>query len=75
MNQALMDKTITTSSYVASLSTALGGFLSLSNVALLIGILCTLVLFVIQYRMYKRKTKQDQEYHEARMKALETGPS
>lgn len=82
MNPELMDKSVTTSSYIASLATAIGGFFSMSNLALLIGIVTTLVLFVMQYRLYKRraeqdriKAKQDAEYHVARMEALDSGKS
>ncbi|MDW2216218.1 HP1 family phage holin [Vibrio sp. 1982] len=82
MNPVLMDKSVTTSSYIASVSTALGGFFSMSDLALLIGIASTVVLSVMQYRMYKRrgeqdriKAKQDAEYHAARMKALAAGNS
>ncbi|EPI8560834.1 HP1 family phage holin [Vibrio fluvialis] len=70
MNQASMDKSVSASSYVASVSTAIGGYLSLSNIALLIGVLSTVILFFMQWRMYKRRTAQDAEFHAARMKAL-----
>ncbi|HHY0547252.1 TPA: HP1 family phage holin [Vibrio parahaemolyticus] len=75
MNPELMDKSVTTSSYIASLATAIGGFFSMSNLALLIGIVTTLVLFVMQYRLYKRRGEQDAEYHAARMEALDSGKS
>ncbi|MEB5514744.1 hypothetical protein GOP98_00900 [Vibrio cholerae] len=70
MNQAFMDKSVSASSYVASVSTAIGGYLSLSNIALLIGVLSTVILFFMQWRMYKRRTAQDAEFHAARMEAL-----
>lgn len=84
MKTSIMDKTVTTTSYVASVSTAIGGLFTLSNIALFIGIATTLILFFMQQRLYKRrseqvtqqedqarvKKKQDDEYHEARMKAL-----
>ena len=75
MNQLAMDKSVTASSYIASVSTAIGGYLSFSNVALLIGVISTVILFFMQRRMYKRRTAQDAEYHAARMKALESCPS
>ncbi|MDW6016762.1 HP1 family phage holin [Vibrio plantisponsor] len=90
MNQASMDKSVSASSYVASVSTAIGGYLSLSNIALVIGIVTTLILFFMQRKLtnqrlehHKRKVLQDEEekklkalrdeeYHNARMKALNT---
>lgn len=78
MKMSIMDKTVTTSSYVASVSTAIGGLFTLSNVALLIGIVTTLILFVMQHKLYKKRSEQDKikaeqdaEFHVARMKALE----
>ncbi len=77
MNQIPMDKSVSASSYVASVSTAIGGYLSLSNIALVIGIVTTLILFFMQRKLtkqraehYKLKTQQEEEYHNARMKAL-----
>ncbi len=77
MNQASMDKSVSASSYVASVSTAIGGYLSLSNIALVIGIVTTLILFFMQRKLTKQrlehqrlKAQQDDEYHNARMKAL-----
>lgn len=68
----IMDKTVTTGSYIASISTAIGGFLSLSNIALLLGIASTVALFIVQYRRNKAAEKRDQEYHVARMAALKS---
>ncbi|EKO3517183.1 hypothetical protein H8F11_13425 [Vibrio fluvialis] len=69
MNQASMDKSVSASSYVASVSTAIGGYLSLSNIALVIGIVTTLILFFMQLKLtiqrtehYKQKGLQDEEY-------------
>ena len=75
MKMSIMDKTVTTSSYVASVSTAIGGLFTLSDVALLLGITSTAILFVMQYRLNKKKAKQiakelaqSDEFHAARMK-------
>ncbi|WP_153448742.1 HP1 family phage holin [Vibrio algicola] len=77
MKTSIMDKTVTTSSYVASVSTAIGGLFTLSDVALLIGIVTTLILFVMQHKLYKKRSEQDKikaeqdaEFHAARMKAI-----
>lgn len=51
----IMDKATTTGSYIASISTAIGGFLSLDKIALLLGIASTIVLFVVQYRLSREK--------------------
>lgn len=77
MKTSIMDKTVTTTSYVASVSTAIGGLFTLSNIALFIGIATTLILFFMQHKLYKKRSEQDKikaeqdaEFHRARMKAL-----
>ncbi|MGI2148002.1 HP1 family phage holin [Shewanella baltica] len=69
----VMDKATTTGSYIASISTAIGGFLSLNNIALLLGIASTIALFVVQFRLSREKKKQNREFHEARMALLKQG--
>ncbi|MEL4301122.1 HP1 family phage holin [Shewanella xiamenensis] len=69
----IMDKATTTGSYIASISTAIGGFLSLDKIALLLGIASTIVLFVVQYRLSREKKRQNREFHEARMAAIKAG--
>ncbi|MCS6126675.1 hypothetical protein G3485_07580 [Shewanella baltica] len=69
----IMDKATTTGSYIASISTAIGGFLSLNNIALLLGIASTIALFVVQFRLSREKKKQNREFHEARMAAIKQG--
>ncbi|MGL4713696.1 MAG: HP1 family phage holin [Shewanella sp.] len=69
----IMDKAATSGSYIASIATAIGGFLSLNNIALLLGIASTVALFVVQYRRNKATEKRDQEYHTARMAAIKQG--
>ena len=69
----IMDKATTTGSYIASISTAIGGFLSLNNIALLLGIASTIALFVVQFRLSREKKKQNREFHEARMALLKQG--
>ncbi|MCL2905217.1 phage holin family protein [Shewanella fodinae] len=75
-----MDKSTPFWTYVASLSTAIGGWLSVNNVAVLIGIAVTLILGVVQFRRWltaikldKERLRMDQEFHAARMKQLNTG--
>lgn len=48
-------------SYLTSIMTAIGGFLSLNNIALLLGIFSTLVLFSVQYRREKNRQRIDRE--------------
>lgn len=69
----IMDKATTTGSYIASISTAIGGFLSLNNIALLLGIASTIALFLVQFRLSREKKKQNREFHEARMAAIKQG--
>ena len=71
----IMDKATTTGSYVASISTAIGGFLSLNNIALLLGIASTVALFIVQYRRTQEKRKQDKEFHDARMALIKSKAS
>lgn len=69
----IMDKATTTGSYIASISTAIGGLLSLDKIALLLGIASTIGLFVVQYRLSREKKRQNREFHEARMAAIKAG--
>tara|TARA_Y100000034_G_scaffold135493_1_gene207629 strand:+ start:6146 stop:6391 length:246 start_codon:yes stop_codon:yes gene_type:complete len=70
LSKVIMDKSSAFASYVASISTAIGGLMSLNNIALLIGIAATLLLSLVQYRVWTNRRKQDDEYHAARMRAL-----
>ncbi|TVP11791.1 HP1 family phage holin [Shewanella sp. KCT] len=72
---AAMDKSVTATGYIASISTALGGFFSLNNIALMLGIISTIVLTLIQYRRYRSGIRMDREYHLARMAALQDAAS
>lgn len=74
ISKAIMDKSTILASYVSSISTAIGGLLSLNNIALLIGIVVTLGLGIVQYQVWNQRKKneaekkrQDDEYHAARM--------
>lgn len=69
----IMDKAASTGSYIASISTAIGGFLSLNNIALLLGIASTIALFIVQLRVSREKKKQNREFHEAIMAAIRQG--
>lgn len=71
--QPIMDKSVTVGGYLASVGTAIGGWVSLNNIALLLGIISTVLLTVIQYRRYRKGINQDAEYHAARMAALKDG--
>ena len=71
----IMDKATATGSYIASISTAIGGFLSLNNIALLLGIASTVALFIVQYRRTQEKRKQDREFHDARMALIKSKAS
>lgn len=68
--KVVMDKSSAFASYVASIGTAIGGLISLNNFALLIGIAATITLSLVQYRVWTNRKKQDEEYHAARMRAL-----
>lgn len=69
--QTLMDKSTTIGTYIASISTAIGGLMSLNNLALLIGIVVTIVLGYVQYQVWTSRRKQDHEWHTARMSELQ----
>lgn len=69
----IMDKATATWSYIASVSTAIGGYLSLDKIALLLGIASTIVLGFVQFRLYREKKRQNREFHEARMAAIKAG--
>jgi hypothetical protein len=75
--EKIMDKSTPFWTYVASLSTAIGGWLSLNNIAILIGILTTIVLGVVQFRHWIAAIKlnnerrlMEREFHEARMRQV-----
>lgn len=74
----------TTTAYVASVSTAMGGLFSLSNIALAFGIVTTAILFFMQARSTRKRDRlteeqekltrleraQAEELHRARMEKL-----
>ena len=64
-------------SYIASFGTAAGGFFSLNNIALILGILFAAATFGVTWytnsqkiKLEKQKREEDAEFHEARMLAL-----
>lgn len=61
-----MDRTVTGVSYGVSGTTALGGMLSLNDVALLIGIVFTVLTFVVSWWLHRRRYRLDLEQHEWR---------
>lgn len=73
----MIDKQTAIASYTASISTAAGGLLSLNNIALMLGILFAAGTFVVNWYSHaqhikseRAKRKEDAEYHQARMSAL-----
>lgn len=81
----VMEKTMSTATYSAGFATALGGMLTLPNLAIIIGIITTLILFILSIALNKRrkeqvdrekeatelKVLQDKTFHEYRMKHVE----
>lgn len=59
----VMDRSATFASYLASVGTAIGGAMSLNNIALLIGIVVTLALGYVQWQVWTNRKKQDKERH------------
>lgn len=66
-NTSIMDKTISTASYTVSGATAAGGLLSLNNIALLLGIIFTVVTFALnwwyQHRKHQLAEKKAEQDH------------
>jgi predicted negative regulator of RcsB-dependent stress response len=60
----VMDRSATFASYMASIGTAIGGAMSLNNIALLIGILVTIALGYVQWQVWTNRKKQDNERHQ-----------
>lgn len=68
----LMSEKVTASgSYITAGATTGVGLLSLSEWAVVIGILATIATFVLNYVVQVRKLKMDEREHEARMKQYE----
>jgi len=72
----MMDKQ-TISSYVVSLATAAGGFLSLNDAALVFGIVFAALTYWVTRRTQRNKMKidiekrkEDAEFHKARMASI-----
>ncbi|MEL7579070.1 holin [Pseudoalteromonas sp. D15MCD-2] len=72
-----MDKSTAAASYTASIGTGVGGLLSLNNIALALGILFTVITFLMNWRYQSKKhelelqkRREDAEYHKARMREL-----
>lgn len=69
----LMSEKVTAGgSYIAAGATTGVGLLSLSEWAVVIGILATVATFVLNYVVQVRKLKMDEREHEARMKQYES---
>jgi len=80
LSKAVMDRTTATASYAASGATAAGGFFSLNEWALILGILFAALTFGINWWYQHRKFNMDRErhiadqhYHAARMERIRAG--
>jgi hypothetical protein len=58
----IMDKTVSTTSYAASGATAAGGFFSLNEWALILGILFAALTAAINWWYQRRKDRRDAEH-------------
>ena len=70
----MMDKQASAASYAASVGTAGAGVLTFNNIAIAIGILFTILTFIVNWRYQKQrlaldmqKRAEDAEFHRARM--------
>lgn len=59
-----MERTVTGVSYGVSGTTALGGVLSTNDMALIIGIVFTVLTFVISWLYHRRRERRELEQHE-----------
>ncbi|MBV2127933.1 hypothetical protein [Arsukibacterium indicum] len=59
-----MSNTTTAFTYVSAVGTAIGGWLTISNAALLIGVMVTIALGYIQWQVWYNRKCQDAERHE-----------
>lgn len=69
--KVMSDKVTATSSYVTAGATTAGGLLSLSEWAILIGILATVATFGLNYWVQTRNLRMAEREHQARMAQLE----
>jgi len=66
----MSDKATTTTSYLTAGATTAGGLLSLSEWALLIGIIATVATFALNYWVQIQSLKMAEREHKAKMKKL-----
>ena len=66
----MSDKASATTSYVTAGATAAGGLLSLSQWAIIIGIIATLATFALNYWVQTRSLRMRELEHAAQMKKL-----
>lgn len=59
-----MEKPTTIAAYLSAVSTAFGGLLSLPNLALMLGVIVTVLLGFIQWQVWSNRKRQDAERHE-----------
>jgi hypothetical protein len=71
--KVMSDKVTATSSYVTAGATTAGGLLSLSEWAIVIGILATVATFGLNYWVQTRNLRMAEREHQARMAQLEKG--
>lgn len=69
--KVMSDKVTATSSYVTAGATTAGGLLSLSEWAIVIGILATVATFGLNYWVQTRNLRMAEREHQARMAQLE----
>ena len=69
----MSDRTVATTSYVTASATAAGGLLTLSEWAILIGILATIATFALNFWVQIRSLRMREREHSAQMKRLEAG--
>lgn len=67
----MADKFATSASYTVSGATVVGGALSLSDIALVIGIIGTIATLVLTWYFKKRSDHREQIRHEIELKKLD----
>jgi hypothetical protein len=71
LEKTVADKFATSASYTVSGATVVGGALSLSDIALVIGIIGTIATLVLTWYFKKRSDHREQIRHEIELKKLD----
>ncbi|PKM17422.1 MAG: hypothetical protein CVV11_19885 [Gammaproteobacteria bacterium HGW-Gammaproteobacteria-15] len=58
-----MEKTTNIATYISAVGTALGGLLTLPNIALLLGVVVTIALGLIQWQVWYSRKRHEAELH------------